>query len=271
MSDQASPQIKVAISDPSLKKKLKIELTGPIDVIYWYIRFNTPLDETTVNERTMEVTDTDGYIMRTDITYQAKENRIVISPIDTYEEQRFYLLNISRRVRSSKGQNLKTKIHILFKLFQKQISEYKVLRQDVDVPTPKERPENYEELMKERLPNPLDFYMTNPPRIKMELEDVKIRIWLGVLGLLVSLGGIFAGFNIPVMLAGAVICAVGIGHIYLQLSNRSFRAKLIYNRGARRFNKMYYQEAKEIFEKALKVNPNYDLAKYGIDKVGMYK
>ena len=271
MPDQTSPQIKVAISDPSLKKKLKIELSGPIDIIYWYIRFNIPLDETSVNERTMEVTDTDGYIMRTDITYQSKQNRIVISPIDTYEEQHFYLLNISRKVRSSKGQNLKTKIHILFKLFQKQISEYKILRQDIDVPEPKARPENYDELMQNRSPNKLDFYMTNPAPVKMQLEDVKIRVWLGVLGLVVVLIGMMAGFYVPMVIAGAIICAVGIGHIYIQLSNRNFRAKIIYNKGAKKFNKMDYQEAKEIFEKALIVNPNYDLAKYGIDKVGLYK
>ena len=76
------PRIRIATSDPKLKDKIQINLEGPIDNVYWYIRFNIPLDEESVNDKTMEVTDTEGYIMRTDISYQGKHNRIVISPLD---------------------------------------------------------------------------------------------------------------------------------------------------------------------------------------------
>ena len=264
------PRIRVATSDPKLKDKIQIDLTGPIDTIYWYIRFNIPLDEESVNENTMEVTDTDGYIMRTDISYQATENRIVISPLDSYEEQRYYLLKISKAVRSAKGQNLKTVISILFKLYQGEISEYKVLRKDVPVPPSKPRPHNYEEMQKDRKPNDLDNYVENrKTHTDMKPLPVGMKLWVGIAGLL-FVGFGFAVADVVLVAIGIVICISGVIHIYLQWANKEFRANVHYNRGVRLYNKMQYERATAAFEKAMVLNPKHDLAKYGLVRVGMY-
>ncbi|MCL1843971.1 MAG: tetratricopeptide repeat protein [Defluviitaleaceae bacterium] len=271
MSNSGKPGIRVAFSDPSLKDKMRIDLSGNVDTVYWYIRFNIPLDATTVNEKTMEVSDTDGYVMRTDIAYQVDANRIMITPLDSYEEQRFYLLKISRKVRSAKGQQLKTKINILFKLYQGQISEYKTLKSDMPVPASRPRPANYDAKQAGRVPNDLDNYVENlPKRSRMQQDSVGFTPWLGILGLIVTFIG-FAASSTPSVFAGMVICALGAAHIYVQWQNKAFRAKIHYNKGVRHFNRMQYQPAKACFQKALDLNPKNELAKYGLVRVGIYK
>ena len=271
MNNNNNPQIRVATSIPGLKNKVKIDLSGDLDTVYWYIRFNIPLDEKTVNEKSMEVTDTEGYIMRTDISYQPDNNRIVISPLDTYEEQRYYLLKISRKVRSAKGQNLKTVISILFKLYQGAISEYKTIKKDVPIPPSRSRPANYDEMQKNRTPNFLDNYTDNVSKHKkMEEEPVSIKVWVGIVGILIALVGVFLGSVIGAI-AGAVICAGGVAHIYIQWRNNEFRSQIYYNKGVRHFNKMQYSKAKIMFEKALDSDPDNQLAKYGLVRVGLYK
>ncbi|MCL2456855.1 MAG: tetratricopeptide repeat protein [Defluviitaleaceae bacterium] len=264
-------KIRVAVSDPKLKDKIKIEITGPLDTVYWSIRFNIPLDESSVNEKNMEVTDTDGYVMRTDITYQAPANTIVISPLDSYEDQRYYLLNVSKKVRSQKGQSLKSVINILFKFYQGQISEYKILKKDVPVPTARPRPFDYEELQQNRTPNYLDNYSENvTKRTRMAADAVMINPLVGVIGLFTAILG-FAASNIVTIIASMIICSLGAAHLYLQWQNKSFRAKMQYNKGVRYFNKMQYSEAKTAFTKAVALNPNNELAKYGLVRVGIYK
>jgi len=265
------PRIRIATSDPKLKDKIQINLEGSVEHVYWYIRFNIPLDVESVNDKTMEVTDTEGYIMRTDISYQEKSNRIVISPLDSYEEQRYYLLKISRKVRSAKGQNLKTVISILFKLYQGAISEYKVLKKDVPVPPSKPRPKNYEEMQKERKPNYLDNYVENRTQhTNMSVESLGMRMWLGLIGLLmVGIGLAVGGF--VVIGLGVLICLGGLAHMFMQWQKREFRSKIHYNRGVRLYNKMQYEEATVSFQRAVDIDPANDLAKYGLVRVGLYK
>jgi tetratricopeptide (TPR) repeat protein len=266
-----NPKIVFATSDPNLKGKVKIDLSGPLDTVHWSIRFNIPLDETSVNEKNMEVTDTEGYIMRTDISYQSSDNRIVISPLDSYEEQRYYLLKVSKKVRSAKGQNLKTVISILFKLYQGKISEYKILKKDVPVPPSKPRPKNYDEKQKERVPTYLDNYVDNlPKRTRMEADSVGFNPIVGIVGLAMVFAG-FAADNTAFIIAALVVCVLGALHIYMQWQKKSFRAKMFYNKGVRYFNRMEYPRAKIAFERALELNPNNELARYGLVRVGIYK
>jgi len=272
MHIKGESRIRVATSDPRLKNKISINLSGPIDNVYWYIRFNIPLDAETVNEKNMEVTDTEGYIMRTDISYQDNSNRIVISPLDSYEEERYYLLKITKKVRSAKGQNLKTVISILFKLYNGAISEYKVLRKDVPVPPSRPRPKNYDEMQENRKPNDLDNYVENLSRrtTQMEQESLGMNVWIGVAGLVLAAFGILIA-NIFVIAAAVIACTGGMVHIYFQWRNKEFRARLHYNKGVKFFNRMQYQLAKAAFEKALTYDPQNKLAEYGIVRVGIYK
>jgi len=272
VQNQGSSKIRFATSDPKLKDKISVNLgDGPLDTVYWYIRFNIPLDEKSVNENSMEVTDTEGYIMRTDISYRTNDNRIVISPLDSYEEQRYYLLKISKKVRSAKGQYLKTVISILFKLYQGAISEYKVLRKDVPVPASKPRPSNYDAMQKGRVPNDLDNYVENRPmHKKMSMDPIGMNIWIGLVGLAFAALGVGMG-NVIVIIIAVLVCLGGVVHISVQWGNKEFRAKIHYNRGARYFNKMQYTLAKTAFERALEFNPQNQLAKYGLVRIGIYK
>jgi hypothetical protein len=273
MSDYKSSdnRIRIVTSDPKLKNKVKINLQGDTDVIYWYIRFNIPLDETSVSEKTMEVTDTDGYIMRTDISYNDDKNTIVISPLDTYEQDRYYLLNVSRKVRSAKGQYLKTKIHILFKLYDNKISEYKVLRKDMKVPKAKSRPSNYDKKQINRKPNIIDMeYMDKSSRDRMATTGFNVNVVIGVLGLIIVIFALFLQ-SLWLIITGAIVCACGMVHIYLQMRNKELASKFAFNRGVRKFNKGFYINAEMYFMKALDLNPSNELAKYGLYKTGLYK
>ncbi|MCL2386317.1 MAG: hypothetical protein FWC89_02095 [Defluviitaleaceae bacterium] len=266
-----NPKIRVAISDPKLKDKIKVDLTGNADHIFWHIRFNLPLDPSTVNEKSMEVTDTEGYVMRTDISYHAGSNQIAISPLDTYEEQRYYLLKISKKVRSAKGQNLKTIINVLFKLEQRRIAEYRTMREDVPVPESRPRPPNYDEMQKDYVPNDLDNYMDNLPlRTKMAPESVMINPLLAIAGFITVLIAFFVANTIAIIV-GIILSILGAAHFYAQWKNKVIRGKMLYNKGVRHFNKMQYQLAKAAFKKALDTNPANELARYGLVRVGIYK
>jgi len=282
MSDN---RIRVSASVPGLKNKVRANLTGGIDIVHWYIRFNIPLDETTVSDHTMQVTDTDGYIMRTDISYQSRDNRICISPLDTYEEGRFYLLNISKKVCSARGQPLKTTIHILFKLYKSQVSEYKVLKQDVALPKPVERPADYDERQATRPPSNLEVMFDEKkakelmevhtqsqptPNDRMETLPVRFNLWTGLVGLVLVLLG-FAVNALWVVALAAGVCIIGAAHLFTQLRDKELASKMHYNSGVRAFNHQNFDEARKSFEKALQVNPKNIPAKYGLERIRIYK
>jgi len=265
--------MRVAASIPALRNKIKMEITGPTDVIHWYIRFNIPLDDSTVNDQTMQVTDTDGYIMRTDISYQANQNRICISPLDTYEENRYYLLNISKKVCSARGQPLKTVIHILFKLYKAQVSEYKVLKREVVLPKPKNRPADYDARQVDRVPNSIDTVYGDGVGSafieRMATVPVRVNVWVGLIGLVMVLSG-YALSSLLLMAVAAGVCVVGALHLTAQLRNKDIASKRYYNKGVRLFNQVRYQASREAFDKCERVSPGNTLAKYGLSMVGQY-
>lgn len=266
-------RIKIRTSIPSLEDKVKIKLEGPMDVIYWYIRFNIQLDEESVSGKTMNVTDTDGYIMRTVISYSSKHNMIAVSPLDTYEENRYYLLNISKNVRSAKGQQLRSTIHILFKLIGGKVSDFKVLDKNAVVPLPKPRPADYDEIQKNRPITPNHFeqeYIDRSPPGKMATVSFFINPLLGIAGLAVAVWGAFI-LSPPIGVAGIVLCSAGMIHIVYQLRDEELRSKYIFNKGVRCFNKERYRRAEQLFKRALDVDPDNELARHGIRKAEIYK
>jgi hypothetical protein len=267
-------RIRIATSLPSLKKKVKTNLSGNTDTIYWYIRFNIPLDGTSVSEKTMDVTDTDGYIMRTDIEYDESKNVIVISPLDTYEQNRFYLLSISKKVRSARGQNLRSTINILFKLYENQISDYKILKKDVKIPKPRPRPADYDRMQTAKKAGAGSFdsnYMDrSPSKDKMATVSFSFNPVIGVLGILTVTAGLVIGY-LWVIIAGAVICLAGLAHLYKQWRNKELSSAVYFNLGVRRFNKEKYADAERLFRRAVSDNPKNELAKYGLYKISLYK
>lgn len=146
-------EVKLATTDPDLKDRIKIDIDDDSgEGIYWYIKFNIPLNENTVSNKAMTITDAKGYKMRTEIMYYKSRNTIVISPKESYMENVFYILTISKKVKSLGGNHLKGDTHILFKLKDNQISQYEILKDDIKIPAPCERPINYEELMMKAYP-----------------------------------------------------------------------------------------------------------------------
>jgi len=269
-------RIRVRTSIPGLQNKVQVRITGPTDVIYWYLRFNIQLDEESVSGKTMNVTDTDGYIMRTVISYKAENNLISISPLDTYEENRYYLLNISKKVRSAKGKHLKSTIHIMFKLLEGKVSNFKVLDKGTKIPPSKPRPPDYDATHTQ---NPKRVYTPNyaeqeyidrSPPGKMASVGFFVNPALGFVGLLVVGAGALL-LNTTVITVGVVVCILGALHIIAQLRNKVLRSKLIFNRGVSLFNRERYQEAEIQFRRALATNPDNELAQFGIRRTEIHK
>ena len=264
-------RIRVRTSIPSLENKVQTNIKGPADVVYWYIRFNIQLDEESVSGKTMNVTDTDGYIMRTVISYKPKHNVISVSPLDTYEENRYYLLNISRQVRSAKGKHLRSTIHILFKLLEGKVTDFKVLDKDAQVPLPKPRPKDYDTRPKSTTPNHFERqYIDSSPPGTMATVGFFINPILGFLGLVTVGAGAFM-LNQAVMIIGLVVCVAGVIHITVQLRNAELRSTLAFNKGVRLFNRERYRAADKAFRRALDINPKNQLAKHGIRKAEIYR
>ena len=265
------------VASSGLKSKIKTEITGASDIIHWYIRFNIPLDEVSVNDQTMQVADTDGYIMRTDISYQSSQNRICISPLDTYEENRYYLLYISTKVCSSRGQPLKSKIHILFKLYKAQISEYKIMRNDVQLPKPRVRPADYDARQATRKPNMIDTVHGDTmgkarPSSGDPMATVPIRmnLWTGLAGLVLVLLG-FAVQMMWVVALAAGVCIIGAAHLIVQLRDKVLAGKMQYNKGVRAFNQQKFQEARAAFKQSNIKDPGNELAMYGLHRTEEHK
>ncbi len=263
-------KIKIATSIPGLKDKVKIDIPSDTGIIYWYIKFNIPLDEKSVSYRTMEVIDTDGYVMRTDISYDSKLNAIVISPLDTYEQNIYYILSISENVRSARGQNLRSKIHIMFKLIGTAISEFKVLKSNVSIPKSKPRPKDYDKM---RTKSKVYVFDKNPyenlPQDKLPSLPVKINLIPPVLGLITIFLNYFIKNNY--FLYGSILaCLVGALYLIIQLTKSERKSEIYYNLGASEFNKGKYEKASKSLKLALKLNPENEMAEYGVNKISFY-
>ncbi len=248
--------IDIVVSNPNLKNKIHLDIGEPSDTVYWYIRFNIPLDSFSVSSKTMNVTDTNGYIMKTWIRYDEEKNLIIIHPLEPYVQNEYYLLNISKKVQSKKGQSLKNEIHILFKLINSEISEFQILKSTVKTPKPRSRPKDYfkrfeeEKLASEKLP----------------LVDIKINFLISILGIALLI--VMAVLKSPILaLISVIVLVIGIGHIVLQIVNKETRSTYSYNKGARFYNLREYEKASKFFNKSLVRNSNNNYAWDGIQRL----
>jgi len=265
MSDS---KIRLATTDPRLKDKVNIDLSGNLDTVYWYIKFNIALDETTVTPKNMSVTDTEGYIMRTEMRYDNDNNRIVVSPMESYIEGIFYLLNISKRVKSARGNPMKQEIHILFKLQNGQISEYELLKSTVKAPKPVARPKNYETMMARKYS--FENIEEKISKNSLDYKEMNINIMLCILGILIMLVSFYFS-NMVLILASTAICIAGMVHVFIQTSKKDFRAAVQYNLGVMNFNKGKYEKAAVKFDKAARTDPDDEDIEYAQNKVKFYK
>lgn len=252
--NKADDFISLATSIPSLKNKIHVNINKPTDKIFWYIKFNITLDEESVSNKTMNVTDTKGYILNTAITYQKSTNMIEINPLEDYVQNEYYILSISKKISSEKHQKLKKDIHILFKLKDNVISEYKVLPPNVKVPKPKKKVYSFEK-----------YVNTESSDAALPYADIMINPFIGIIGLVLTIASFFMK-NVIIILFCAVIVLIGFGHIILQLTNKKFRSNFFYNRGVKHFKKENYFKADVLFDKAIKINPENEYAEFAKNK-----
>ncbi|MDR1067385.1 MAG: tetratricopeptide repeat protein [Clostridiales bacterium] len=262
----AVKKIRLATNIPSLKKKIKVDSPNDFNKTMWFVRFNIPLDERTVSSKTMNITDLDGYIMSTDILYNRANNVIVISPIDSYEDDVYYLLNISKKVMSSRGKKMRTKIHILFKIVDDKISQLQTLKKGVKTPEPKPRPKNYDELRSKiymfELPKDLPQYKL--PITKMEVSFIPA---------IYALVGIIICFfvkNVVFNIICSTLSALSLASILSRLWLKKNRSIIAYNFGANMFNRGQYEKARTFFTVAAAIDEKNEYAEYALNKVKFY-
>ena len=271
--DQKSKNIRVAISDPSLAEKLRIRLPDFADDICWYIKFNIALDPLSVSDKSMTVTEANGYILETDISYDTERNLIVICPADPYEEGISYILTITRKVRSKSGSHLKRTIYVLFKIKDHRIEEYKLLPSDTVVKPPRKKPEKLKAETAARV------YAFSPqvrakvektPAHSLPYGKLGVNFLLALIGIPVSLIGLISRTQ-AVVLAGTLLLCLGLLHMIIQLANKKKRAAIAYNIGTMFFNAGFYKAAAKAFNKAFNLDQSNELAEMAVNKSKFYK
>lgn len=268
-------KIIVNTNTPSLKGKLKIDITDKDQNVHWYMRFNTALDKSSVSQDTMTVTDPDGYIMRTDISYDTSKFVIIISPLDTYEQGVFYILSVSTKVRSARGQHLKSNINIIFKLLNNKISEYRTLKANVQLAKPRHRPQNYDSMRASRAK--LYIYQKNEglsaeeeiSKSKVLIANVKVNLFVPIFGILLLLAGTLIGEMVTFLVLSALAMAA-FSYFVFDLTRPRQLSALYYNMGAFAFNSEKHARAKKLFVRALALDEKNELAEYALHKVKFY-
>lgn len=266
-------KIKIAANDPTLRGKIHVNIKDPSEGVYWYIKFNIPLDPSSVSKKTMRVTETNGYILNSIITYTDTENLIIISPIDPYLQNEFYILTVTTDVKSAKGNNLKKEIHILFKLIDNKISEFKILQSTVKIPAPHPKPESEKRKTAELVSKHYSFtneVSADIKKDKLPFADIRMNVLLGIVGLMLVLASILYVHNFYFTLISSILCAVGTLHIISQLSKKELRAVIFYDLGAMSFNAGKYKKANKRLKKAMALDPNNEYAEYGLNKITFY-
>ena len=262
-------KIKLDASQKDINDKFKNEIENTEEKIYWYIKFSLPLDETSVSKKTMNVTDTKGYIFNTNIIYNKALELIVIETLEPYKEEEYYILHISKDVRAQNLKNLKKDIHILFKIKGGVVSEFKELGDNVVIPKPRKKP-----IQKQKTTNfkVYSFQKENDQSIigdKLPFISIKFNPFVAIAGALLLLIGISLK-NLVLIALGTVLACLGFIHIITQILKREFRSSLYYNLGVVSFNKEKFKKAQKRFKKSLMINSYNELAEYAINKVSFF-
>lgn len=98
------------------KTKVKQNLKFKTGKFVWKVKFNTPLDPKSVNNVNLYVTTMNQTPLKTSIRYDVINNTIEVEPLEPYSQNESYILNVTTKVRSKKGKNLKSPIKIQFKI-----------------------------------------------------------------------------------------------------------------------------------------------------------
>lgn len=104
-------------STPNTSGIIKQDLKFKTGDFVWRVKFNIPLDPTTVNNTNMYVANSNNVPLKTMIRYDAANNQIEVEPAEPYSTTESYFLNITTEVASRSGQKLKEPIQVQFKFY----------------------------------------------------------------------------------------------------------------------------------------------------------
>lgn len=82
----------------------------------WTLQFNQMMDASTINNHTIYIKDSKGYLLKTTITLGPDKKRIYIYPEERYERDEEYNIYITKDVRSLEGKSMGTGIVMPFEL-----------------------------------------------------------------------------------------------------------------------------------------------------------
>ncbi|MDF2590093.1 MAG: hypothetical protein K0S41_3934 [Anaerocolumna sp.] len=99
-------------TEDKVKQTLKFKTGNFI----WRVKFSTPLNPESVNNRNLYVTSLNLTPLKTHIRYDSINKQIEIEPIEPYAQNESYILTITKNVKSKGGQRLKNDIKIQFKI-----------------------------------------------------------------------------------------------------------------------------------------------------------
>jgi hypothetical protein len=97
-------------------QKVKQNLKFKTGNFIWKVKFNTALDPKSVNNVNLYVTSLNLAPLKTSINYDVLNNTIEIEPLEPYAQNESYILNVTTKVKSKNGKNLKNPIQIQFKI-----------------------------------------------------------------------------------------------------------------------------------------------------------
>lgn len=100
----------------SSKSKVRQDLRYKTGNITWKIKFSSPLNPATVNNRNLYVTSMSNVPLKSNIRYDSVNNIIEIEPLEPYERNVSYLLHITTNVKSKGGKALTSEITLQFKV-----------------------------------------------------------------------------------------------------------------------------------------------------------
>lgn len=265
-------KMKVDCSVRKVNELVKVDVENINKKIYWYIKFNLPLDEKSVSKNTMKVTDINGYIFETKTIYNKELELVIIEPLDVYKEEEYHILHIKKELRSKNLKNLRNDIQILFKVKGGQVIEFKQLGVNIIVPNPKKRTKKinkYNSKVYSFNRNIEDNILDKLEGDKLPFINIKFNYLIGLIGIPIFLMGLFTNNNLIIGFGG-IISIIGFFHIMIQILNKEFKSNFYYNIGVINFNKENFKKADKKFRKSLKINSHNEFAEYAVNKVSFF-
>lgn len=262
--------LKADASQRELNSKIKNLITEVDGEIYWYIRFNISLDEGSISQRSMKVTDVDGNIIKSEIIYNKDLELIIINPLQKFSKDEYYILHITKKVKSHDKQNLKKNVHILFKIKEGQLLDFKLLEDNIKVNKPKiklseaikdavglndNKNQHYKKLSKAK----------ESEGNKLPYISLKVNPIVAIFGAVIFFTGASLNLNY-LIISGTFFALIGFLILILQILKKETKADFFYNLGAVRFNKGKHEAANKYFRKARSYDKRNQLVAYAIKK-----